>query len=59
MKNAVELTESLRYKLRMFGVPIEVATNVFCDNEIKALTKALTQSESAETSSGRGVKIVI
>ncbi len=27
--------------------------------KIKALTKALTQSEFAETSSGRGVKIVI
>ncbi|KAI2498370.1 Reverse transcriptase (RNA-dependent DNA polymerase) [Fragilaria crotonensis] len=27
---AVELTEAMRYKLRMFGVN---ATNVFCDNE--------------------------
>ena len=33
MKNAVALIESLRYKLRMFGVPIEGASNVFCDNE--------------------------
>jgi hypothetical protein len=33
MKNAVGLTESLRYKLRMFGVPIDSATNVFCANE--------------------------
>ena len=33
MKNAVELSESLRYKLRMFGVPIDGPTNVFCDNE--------------------------
>ena len=24
---------SLRYKLRMFGIPIEGATNMFCDNE--------------------------
>ena len=30
---AVELVESLQYKLRMFGVPIEGPTNVFCDNE--------------------------
>ena len=29
----VELVEALRYKLCMFGVPIEVATNVFGDNE--------------------------
>jgi hypothetical protein len=27
MKNAVELTESLLYKLRMFGVPVDNATN--------------------------------
>ena len=33
MKNAVELTEALRYKLRMFGVPIDGPTNTFCDNE--------------------------
>ena len=33
MKTAVEQIESLRYKLRMFGVPIEGPTNVYCDNE--------------------------
>jgi hypothetical protein len=33
MKNAVELKEALRHKLRMFGVPIHSATNIFCDNE--------------------------
>ncbi|KAI2506217.1 Reverse transcriptase (RNA-dependent DNA polymerase) [Fragilaria crotonensis] len=33
---SVELIEALRYKLRMFGVPIEGATNVFCDNEAVA-----------------------
>jgi hypothetical protein len=32
MKNAVEMIESLRYKLRMFGVPVEGPTNIFCDN---------------------------
>jgi hypothetical protein len=32
MKNAVEMTEAMRCKLRMFGVPIEGPTNVFCDN---------------------------
>ena len=42
MKNAVELIESLRYKLRMFGVPIE--TNIFCDNE--AVYKNTTLPES-------------
>ena len=33
MKNAIELIESLRYKLIMFGVPIDGSTNIFCDNE--------------------------
>ena len=32
MKNAIKMIESLRYKLRMFGVPIEGPTNIFCDN---------------------------
>jgi hypothetical protein len=32
MKNAVEMIEALRYKLRMFGIPIDGPTNVFCDN---------------------------
>ncbi len=30
---AVELIEGLRYKLRMFGIPIKGPTNVFCDNQ--------------------------
>ena len=33
LKVAVEMIEGLRYKLRMFGIPISDATNVFCDNE--------------------------
>jgi hypothetical protein len=44
MKTAIELIESLRYKLRMFGVPIEGPTNVFCDNE--AVCKNTTKPES-------------
>jgi hypothetical protein len=44
MRVAVELVESLRYKLRMFGVPIEGPTNVFCDNE--AVTKNAIFPES-------------
>ena len=44
MKNAVEIIEALRYKLRMFGVPIDGPTNIFCDNE--AVTKNLTLPES-------------
>ena len=33
MKTAIEQVESLRYKLRMFGIPLEGPTNMFCDNE--------------------------
>jgi hypothetical protein len=32
MRIAVKLLESLRYKLRMFGVPLEGPVNTFCDN---------------------------
>jgi hypothetical protein len=44
MKNAVEIIEVLRYKLRMFGVLIEGPTNVFCDNE--AVCKNTMRPES-------------
>ena len=33
MKNVMELIAALRYKLRMFGVPIDGSTDMFCDNE--------------------------
>jgi hypothetical protein len=32
-KIAVELVEALRYKLRMFGVPLEGVANMFVDNQ--------------------------
>ena len=32
LKNGVKLVEALRYKLRMFGAPIEGTTNIYCDN---------------------------
>jgi hypothetical protein len=41
---AVELIESLRYKLRMFGVPIDGPTNVYCDND--SVCTNSTKSES-------------
>jgi hypothetical protein len=40
----VELIEGLRYKLRMFGVPIDGPTNVCCDNE--AVVNNSTKPES-------------
>ena len=33
MKNGIELIEALRYKLWMFGVPVDGATNILCDNK--------------------------
>ena len=33
LKNAVELGTALRYMSRMFGVPIDGPTDMFCDNE--------------------------
>ena len=44
MKTAVEQIEALRYKLRMFGIPIEGSMNVFCDNE--AVFKNTTMPDS-------------
>ncbi len=44
MKNAMELIKALHYKLRMFGVPIEGATNVFCDNEAVYKNTSLPES---------------
>jgi Reverse transcriptase (RNA-dependent DNA polymerase) len=44
MKNAVELIEAMRYKLRMFGVPIDGPTNIFCDNEAVYKNTSLPES---------------
>ena len=33
IKVAVEVIEGMRYKLRIFGIPIDSPTNVYCDNE--------------------------
>jgi hypothetical protein len=33
-KTAVEMINSLRYKLRMKGIPVAGVTNFFCDNEL-------------------------
>ena len=44
MKIATEMNDSLRYKLRMFGVPIDGPTNAFCDNE--SVVKNVTRPES-------------
>ncbi len=32
MRICVDMIEALRYKLRMFGIPVDGPANVFCDN---------------------------
>lgn len=44
MRIAMDMNDGLRYKLRMFGVPIDGPTNVFCDNE--GVVKCVTRPES-------------
>ena len=34
MKSGVEMAETLRYKIKMFGLPIYGSANMFCDNKV-------------------------
>ena len=44
MKNAVELVMALRYKLKMFGVPVDGPTDMFCDNEAVYKNSSMPES---------------
>ena len=44
LKTATEMIIALRYKLRMFGIPIEGPTNVMCDNESVYKSSSITDS---------------
>jgi hypothetical protein len=44
MRQAIELVKALRYKLRMFGIPVEGPTDVFYDNE--SVFKNVSRPES-------------
>ena len=44
MQVAVELNKALRYKLRMFGIPIEGPTDIFCDNDSVVKNSSLPHS---------------
>jgi len=44
MRILVDIIHGLRYKLRMFGVPLDGPANVFCDNE--AVYKSSMRAES-------------
>jgi hypothetical protein len=43
-KIAVDLVEALRYKLRMFGVPLDGAANMFIDNQSVVLNSTIPSS---------------
>lgn len=44
MRIAVELIEAMRYKLYMFGVPIDGPANVFCDNKSVVTNSTIPES---------------
>jgi len=44
LKVAIDHVEALRYKLRMFGIPLDGPTSIICDNE--SVVKNTTHSES-------------
>ena len=44
LRITIELLIALRYKLRMFGVPIDGAADVFCDNQSVTRNATLPQS---------------
>lgn len=44
MRIAVEMIEGLRYKLRMMGIPIDGATNTFCDNAAVVINSTAPES---------------
>ena len=44
LKTAVDLIESLTYKLRMLGVPIDGQARIFCDNESVVVSSSFPES---------------
>ena len=44
MRIATELVDALRYKLRMFGVPLDGSTTGFCDNQSVVVNATIPSS---------------
>jgi hypothetical protein len=44
MRTALEMIEALRYKLRMFGIPIDGPANVYCDNQAVHMNITIPES---------------
>ena len=49
MRQTVDMNDSIRYKLRMFGIPITGATNVFADN-MSVITNSTVPSSTISKS---------
>jgi hypothetical protein len=48
LRIAVELIQAPRYKLRMFGIPVADACDVFCDNQAVVFNSSIPQSTLAK-----------
>ena len=48
LKHGVETLRGLRYKLRMFGIPIEGPASMYCDNEAVYKNVAVPSSVLSE-----------
>ena len=48
LRIAKDLVVALRYKLRMFGVPLNIPANVFCDNNGVVKNTSIPQSMLAK-----------
>jgi len=44
MRICAELIDALRYKLRMFGIPLEGPANIFCDNNSVVINATIPTS---------------
>jgi hypothetical protein len=44
LRVATEMVEALRYKLRMFGIPIDGSTDVLCDNQSVVTSSSVPES---------------
>jgi hypothetical protein len=44
MRIAVEMIEAMKYKLYMFGIPIDGPANVFCDNKSVVTNSTVPES---------------
>ena len=44
MKKSVEMTQVLRYKLRIFGIRLTEPASVYCDNEVVYNNVSITES---------------